>query len=723
MNILRKVKIFNKFLLPFVALLLIASCSAKKSSVAVVVERQAYDSIREAVNNYIEAITTSRREGVLVVDIWNNPDSIRNLLKEMYEKQMLEGAVFVGRIPVPMIRDAQHLTTAFKMSQKRAWIESSVPSDRFYDDFDLKFDPLGRDSVNTFAFYYSLRADSPQQIGCDIYSARIKAPEGEDEYKALAEYLNKAALAHKRPEKMRNLLYFAGHGYNSESMNARIDEGALLREQFPFLNEYGGTLTYIDHTSDDFVRERLLASLEDKELDLAILHHHGAEDTQYLNGTPAGNNIGRWIDLSRDYLRSVVRRSDNPFLQMQRMVQMYGIPYSWVSDAFDKDKIELDSLNYARKNIMIGDLEGYVSGVKVLVLDACYNGAFVNGDYIAARYLFNPGSTIAVKANSVNTLQDIWTDELMGLLNLGVCVGNWAKGQLTLESHLFGDPTFAFAPADYKYENLEHNIVAKRDDAGYWRKILEGPEDTPADLKALAIKMLYRNRAVTSNELLQIAEESPYMNVRLEAFMTNCRIADGLLSQAVKRAIYDNCELTRRLALIVAKKNADPMLLQDLAGLYLAPRTTARELFQLHGIEEVFDNEEFIKALEIYKERYKGWTDKGRFEAIVKRAKESYESAMADIDAMMSDSSSLRDKRFAVSRERNNVNPFSVDGLCHIIEHNGNMELRLAAAEALGWFNYSYMKPQIVARCRKLYEKIEDEPMKEELLKTINRLR
>lgn len=723
MNTLRKVKIFNKFLLPLGALLLFASCSAKKSSVAVVVERQAYDSIREAVDNYIEAITTSQREGVLVVDIWNNPDSIRTRLREMYEKQMLEGAVFVGRIPVPMIRDAQHLTTAFKMSQKKPWIESSVPSDRFYDDFDLKFDPLGRDSVNTLAFYYSLRGDSPQQIECDIYSARIKAPEGEGEYKALAEYLNKAALAHKAPGKMRNLLHFAGHGYNSESMNARIDEGASLREQFPFLNEYGGTLTYINHAFDDTVRRCLLASLEDKKLDLAILHHHGAEDTQYLNGTPAGGSIGRWIDLSRDYLRSVVRKYDNPAPQMLRLVREYGIPYSWVSDAFDKDKIELDSLNHARRNVTIGDLKGYVSGVKVLILDACYNGAFINGDYIAARYLFNPGSTIAVKANSVNTLQDIWTDELMGLLNLGVCVGDWAKGQLTLESHLFGDPTFAFAPADDKYENLEHNIVAKRDDAGYWRRILEGPADTPADLKALAIKMLYRNRTITSNELLQIAEESPYMNVRLEAFMTNCRIADGVLSQAVKRAICDNYELTRRLAIIVAKKNADPMLLQNLARLCLAPRTTARELFQLRGIEEVFDDEEFIKALEIYEERYKGWIDDGRFETIVERAKESHKSALADIDALMSDSSSLRDKRFAISRQRNNVNPFSVDGLCHVIEHDSNMELRLAAAEALGWFNYSYMKPQIVARCRKLYEEIEDKPLKEELLKTINRLR
>ena len=62
---------------------LIVSCSTRKSCVAVVVDRQTYDAISEAVDNYVNAITTSDREGVLVVDIWNNPDSIKNKLKEM----------------------------------------------------------------------------------------------------------------------------------------------------------------------------------------------------------------------------------------------------------------------------------------------------------------------------------------------------------------------------------------------------------------------------------------------------------------------------------------------------------------------------------------------------------------------------------------------------------------------------------------------------------------
>ena len=90
------------------------------------------------------------------------------------------------------------------------------------------------------------------------------------------------------------------------------------------------------------------------------------------------------------------------------------------------------------------------------------------------------------------------------------------------------------------------------------------------------------------------------------------------LSEAIKVAMYDNFELTRRLALIAAGKNADPMLLQDLAKFYLAPQTTARELFQLGKADEIFENEEFVKALEIYGEKYERWIDEKEFDALCK---------------------------------------------------------------------------------------------------------
>ena len=49
--------------------------------------------------------------------------------------------VFIGDVPYVMVRNAQHMTTAFKMDEKKFPIdESSVCSDRFYDDLHLEFE-------------------------------------------------------------------------------------------------------------------------------------------------------------------------------------------------------------------------------------------------------------------------------------------------------------------------------------------------------------------------------------------------------------------------------------------------------------------------------------------------------------------------------------------------------------------------------------------------------
>ena len=73
---------------------------------------------------------------------------------------------------------------------KYPWRQSSVASDRFYDDFNLKFEFL-KEMKNPELFYYSLSSDGVQKINSSIYSARIK-PYGNkniDKYKQLSNYL------------------------------------------------------------------------------------------------------------------------------------------------------------------------------------------------------------------------------------------------------------------------------------------------------------------------------------------------------------------------------------------------------------------------------------------------------------------------------------------------------------------------------------------------------
>ena len=46
----------------------------------------------------------------------------------------------------------------------------------------------------------------------------------------------------------------------------------------------------------------------------------------------------------------------------------------------------------------------------------------------------------------------------------------------------------------------------------------------------------------------------------------------------------------------------------------------------------------------------------------------------------------------------------------------------MLAAEALGWYEYSYIKTQIIEKCKALVDVVDDAELKNELVKTINRL-
>lgn len=715
----------------FIALFCLAlvSCGGQKRSVAIVVDETTYGKIGAEVDAYVAAVSNENREGVLVIDKWFNPDSIKAVLFDMYQNNNLEGAVFIGDIPIAMIRDAQHMTTAFKMDQKRRMDWSSVPSDRFYDDFDLAFDFIKQDENQKLFFYYSLRADSPQQITCDIYSARIKAPEGENKYKLVADYLVKAAAAHKNGEPMDKVLHFAGHGYNSDSMNARIDEAIALTEHFQFLNNNISKLDYIDFTFDNSVKKRLMGALADNTLDLAILHHHGGDDAQYLNGAAQYNDPQGWIKLVKNYLRGKVRDSKTPAEAKIRFKKSLDVPMSWMDDANDPKRILEDSLYAAGKDIMIPDFKGYSSNAKMIIIDACFNGSFCNDDYLACHYLFNPGNTVVVKANSVNTLQDTWTTELIGLLNWGACVGNWAKGQMTLESHLYGDPTFAFKAQNTEAmgKNVDVNAIMfeKKNDMNYWKGVLKNSaaDELMCDMKSLAIKMLQLNGAISSQELLDIQKNSNSRVLRLAAFNANRKIADENLPKAIIMGVDDTYELLQRLAAQYSGKNNSNDVVPTLANALMDPTTPGRVIFQIQGNTAGFDGDMFLNELKKINEATPYWGGEAAFARIVRIIERDNADLKAEIAAVKDGSMSLKDLKGFAKYRRNRFEPEAVEALSHIISTATDHELRSIAADAMGWYEYSSVKADVLAECQKLYEAEQNEEIKNVLLKSINRLK
>lgn len=696
-------------------LMLTFSCvNNGKPSVAVVIDSESYGKSTASVDNYVASMKLDGRNGLLIIADGMTPETIRDTLRFYYENANLEGAVFIGNIPVPMIRDAQHLTTAFKMDQNRDWKESSVPSDRYYDDFDLKFDFLKQDGDIPLYYYYSLRADSPQYIESDIYSGRIK-PCGDQ---SLSDYLDKTVEWKKNRKKMNYVFHFAGHGYNSESMTARIDESTALREHFPFLEDrVGARLEYIDYTFDDYVRYRLFSALSDPSMDIAILHHHGSEDTQYLNGSPITSEPKRWLELSRNFFRSKARDARDFNAAVRYYSENYDVPKHWISDAFDPVKAKEDSIHAASMDMTIKDMEGYVSGSKIVILDACFNGSFHTDDYIAAYHIFNPGSTVAVKANSVNTLQDTWTTELAGILNYGVSIGNWTKLQYTLESHVIGDPTFSFAPENNA--DISSDIFNKRDDVAFWKKMLGNEVD---EIRALSIKMLWRAGAVSPEKLLEIQKTDKSRIVRLEAFMTIKRLAADNLPESIILALGDDYELTQRMAAITAAENGAPELADAVARIYSDPTTGSRVQFQLQSALAQFDPEIMKSAFENNRKYNKTWPLDNDYQRLLSRIEKNYEYNLEKFKGLAENNVPPKEKKFTIKAERNNTSVSALDYLFELISGSDDKDLRLIATETLGWYTHSCRREEILDFLDSIYPREKDTAVKNEILKSKNRL-
>lgn len=717
-------KAFKIFLIIVVSLSLqvtFITAGPVKRGVAIVVDKETYSNCRQSIDSYSNSISLEGLNPIVLIDKWGVPDSIKAALFNLYKNQNLEGAVLVGDIPVPMIRDAHHLATAFKMDPKRAWTDSSIPSDRYYDDFDLKFNYIKRDSLVPLYHYYSLAYDGPQAISCDIYSARIKAPAtpGKTKYQLISEYLTKVAKEKENRHKMSQISYYAGHGYNSDCMVARIDEKYALMEQFTFLKDPQRSINYIDYTYDDNVKYRLLAELARKDLDLAILHHHGSEDGQMMNGSPISSNTQVWLDQSKKFFRGKIRGAKDSTASKQYYIDNYNVPASWVSDAFKPEVMIKDSLEDAALDINIPDLYGYESGAKVILFDACFNGSFHLDDYISGHYIFNPGSTVVVKANSVNTLQDTWTNQLLGLLNLGVSVGNWAKGQQTLESHLIGDPTYVFVSSSDDKLDLNEALTLKKGDVKFWRKQIKNPN---SEIKSLAMKMLYQNKAITTDELLTIQKEEKRATVRLQAFNLIKNAADNNLISSIKLGLYDNYELLRRLSSMYASLNGSPLLIDDIFTLRFQPGVTKRVEFQLKGATEIYGKEEAYAAFErAFKDKEGRWYQEEAKE--LERLKYTLEAGDKEFTDLLDPNVTAKAKKFTISALRNSCEASHLDTLFKYYNGLDNQEQKWALIEAFGWYKYSYKKNEIIQFCEEQLKTEKDDLVKNELIKTINRLK
>ncbi|MBR3449508.1 MAG: hypothetical protein IKH24_01580, partial [Bacteroidales bacterium] len=161
------------------------------------------------------------------------------------------------------------------------------------------------------------------------------------------------------------------------------------------------------------------------------------------------------------------------------------------------------------------------------------------------------------------------------------------------------------------------------------------------------------------------------------------------LTEAIRLGLEDSYELLQRLAALTAAVNGDPALAETVRSLLADPAISERVFFQLKGGEEAFFPTE--------------------------RTKQEY-------DALTDPATPFKQKRSTVQVQRNACNPFCVDPMLSWFKACDDVAQRVAIAETLGWYRYSYRKENILAACRGLLETERDAAVRNELQKTIRRL-
>lgn len=490
----------------FICISLVVSMAAfaQRKGFAVVIDPVSQREAKAELADYIRALEEVQGYRVYTVtDRWGVPDSIRGALQRLHQQKRspIVGAVFIGDIPVPMIRDAQFLTSAFKMNQRMPWIDSSVPSDRFYDDFGLTFRFLKRDSLKPHLFYYSLTHEGNQQLHPALYTGRIRPTDcgGTSRYEKLRRYLRKATEAKRHPEPVQTVFTYTGSGSLNESRVAHIDEQQSMREHFPQLAQRPGAFSYMDYGDERFIKRKLMNEMMRPDLSIGLMHHHGDFDTQYLTKRPTGK------------------------------------AYAEIPDSVIRDSLNLTLKDFAAY--------GYRPNCRVCIYDACYNGAFHNDDCIANEYIFQPGKTICGLGGTVNVLQDKWPDRYLGLLAHGTTIGEINQLQPELEMHVVGDPTFLFANEDSDGQTPDEQCLTMlrqtptADDGLLLQTLRTAPD---ALVRLQAFKLLQQHN---SNRLTEAIEAASQDNCELlQRFAVNAmqKSGDPKLAPALARLIAQN---------------------------------------------------------------------------------------------------------------------------------------------------------------------------------------
>ena len=692
-----------------------------KTTFAIVVDQKSYDEVKSEIDAYRSSIENEGLGTYLLIDNWKRPESIREQLIKLHknEKAPLEGCVFIGDIPIPMIRDAHHLSSAFKMSPKANWQKSSIPSDRYYDDFGLTFDYIKQDSLKPDYHYMTLRADSKQYISPDIYSARIRPLQ--NPYQMLRDYLKKTVAEKDKQNTLDQLTMARGHGYNSEDPLAWSGEQMALREQLPQIFKPGNTVKFYDFDMRYPMKPLYLNEIQREGLDIMLFHHHGGPTMQYINGYENGSSINLSIENAKIFLRSKVpsyAKKHGREAAIKEYAKQYGVPESWCAEAFDEEKIKSDSIVNRNMDIYTEDIRLMAPNARFVLFDACFNGSFHLDDNIVGSYIFNRGKTIVTMGCTVNTIQDKWPDEFLGLLATGMRIGQFTRFTCFLENHLIGDPTFHFINNSELDIDINQALVLQEGNVAFWKKQLNSPM---ADMQAMALRQLsMANYSGLVDLLKKSYYESNYFVVRLEALRLLTLNHPTEVADVLQTAMNDSYELIRRYAVEYVEKNSNPKLLPAWIESYLLRGHENRHRFRIFSGIDTFDHDTALNELQKQAAKW-SFYDSSYMNELSEYLPRQKKGLERDFTLIGNPESTTKQIQSEISRFRNKPITKAIEALLNIVKNeNLEEELRVSAAETLGWYNLHYDKATIIKKLNAF--QTSNPKLMNEVTKTIHRL-
>ena len=690
----------------------------------IVIDTKSFDRASAEVLAYKQVLADEGLGAEVMIGDWESPATLREEIRKYYRKKpVMEGAVFIGDIPVVRVRNFQHATTAFKMNEKEFPIkESSVTSDRYYDDLDLEFEFIQVDEKNPRHFYYKLKEHSTQVIESDFYSARMLPPSdmGEDVYDLLKRYLKKVVEAHREVNYADHIKFFNGHGYNSDCLTAWQNQQYAIREQFPEAFRSARGNGFYNFRQDPFMKYKLFERLQLPETDLFVFHEHGAFDTQYINGSYQAPNL---IAMNREASSGVNRKGSYDPLEALSIslrnryrrlrgekreefaassIKEYQLLPTFYDPALMDSTRRNDSIFDADVNIVLKDLKNLKPQPRITIFDACYNGSFHQPGYVAGYHLFTDGRTVVTQGNSVNVLQDKWSMELIGMLAEGARIGFWQKEIQTLEVHLMGDPTYRLTPGTAKKDrtaaaadDLNRDLALNRNKTSVWRAYLAS--DNP-NHQSIALKMLsHRPSADYPELLLHYLKESPHHSVRMQALQRILYTTGKYTAEALLLALNDPYELIRRNGARFAGYAGDERLIEPLVHTALFSYESQRVQYAAQNSLPMFDVDKVNSEIE---RQVKASSLQGQKEVTEKlstyfsRQKNRYDGYLT---TMQDKTGASSDRISAIRFLRNYNNHQQVPALLEILnDQTDDTEVRVVLAEALGWFRWSVHKETIV---------------------------